>query len=605
LFSLEYHQGLLGVVPNLAFSEMEFLQLSHHQIPVKMTSKGNPKSRGEGRKSEWAHKDITDFFQREKYPFHNINASAGCSKGTSHSISNHEECVSYISWSNSQHTSTSILGSHGLYNPRLDSPIPESVQQSIERTGIFDDTGIDPSARFKSVGNSHHFCSSRDPDHAALVELLHRDDSIPALQSSEIQSVISQLQPSAPHDDQTSETAVSSGILQHESHHHEQAKASAAKAQSSRDEDAPVRSPIVPHGDPSLQQLTLANRAQLGKIARIKLPLVRLSAGRLEHENPWGDRTNHETSPRTHGLQDKAAYPRRKAEELNKSSNVACHDVPREKLIFQAWEERLPSGQSLSRPEELCERPANSCGMPPSVSEHADNLRYGSKVLGSPQLEPRLETPASRTGSSRVRSPLIEYISNLSRPIKIPSLFHSRASSLIPTSSLMPNQQLDPLFLRQLHQQKRGGNCHQYHDQHSVDQKFELQESEIGHRVYTVDRSDSGDYAFTCQDELDHNNYQVYTEIQESNIQQFEIHESQKEWPSNLTSVKEELGNYNDIGHVDWSGRGDDEIARDSLVHDTLVEKYIDRGAGDDEYSVYDVEETEQLRGFWWPRPYY
>ncbi|CAG8954219.1 hypothetical protein HYFRA_00005839 [Hymenoscyphus fraxineus] len=175
-------------IPDLAFSDMDFLQKSERPRPIIEMEHLKSKSREkEKRKSLKAREDIEDlsaFFNQYRKPLQEVNNNrgSGFSEETSQTRleSNHPpmqqslyarqrdpspirgsqppslvsaeritdaaskvsgKATTYVSWSETQFSPVRVLPA-GIYDRRQVSPIPYAIQKSIEETGVYRNTGI-------------------------------------------------------------------------------------------------------------------------------------------------------------------------------------------------------------------------------------------------------------------------------------------------------------------------------------------------------------------------------------------------------------------------------------------------------------------------------
>jgi hypothetical protein len=129
-------------VPDLAFSEMDFLQRSTYALPAKKEETFTSKSREKDkRKIERTHNEISTFFRRAKS--HLNETSPNNRKADDMDITTSEKAVTYISWSETQLSPRITSASRRRSDhSRHISVTPESIRNSIVKTRIFEGTGI-------------------------------------------------------------------------------------------------------------------------------------------------------------------------------------------------------------------------------------------------------------------------------------------------------------------------------------------------------------------------------------------------------------------------------------------------------------------------------
>ncbi|CAG8972916.1 hypothetical protein HYALB_00001336 [Hymenoscyphus albidus] len=175
-------------IPDLAFSDMDFLQKSERPRPIiemeHLKSKSREKEKRKLLKSREDIEDLSAFFNQYRKPLQEVNNNrgSGFSEETSQTQleSNHPpmkqslyarqrdpspirgsqppslvsagrltdaaskvsgKATTYVSWSETQFSPVKVLPA-GIYDRRQVSPIPDAVQKSIEETGVYRNTGI-------------------------------------------------------------------------------------------------------------------------------------------------------------------------------------------------------------------------------------------------------------------------------------------------------------------------------------------------------------------------------------------------------------------------------------------------------------------------------
>jgi hypothetical protein len=526
----------------------------------------------------------------------------------------------------------------------LGSPIPDSVRQSIERTGIFNDTGIDISGRLR---DSEELKSPRAPGimmpKVADGLSTYRNVTAPGSASPKIQSPTllrhhgnSHVHSTVQHeksfelDDQTynnrSKYASMSIPIEKTKERPDQGIGNRLEQHFDpqlewhQDSYAHIQQPIGNQCKTQGSKLTLDERARLAKKARLRFPPLPLSVSRVAGGEPHKVGANQQITSAAPGPEDKAANRTLGNQGDFYSVRSKAQDMHADEGKAQAGGD-FPSGQAIQDPQ---------------FSERSvDNIIH--EVLTQQTLQPRLQTPASVRSNLRADLPQINCISHFCLPVRRPSVISRTYSPAMARPRLTPITEPDPLFLRQLNEQNRGEGelCHeprsheepfvhlrprnfkyftsiydecmephkgqavedecivdsydpnprpyQPYSTHKNLQLFDSHQADPSakHRHWYLDLNPNHEHSEECEDAYDYCNYNRNAEIDNDMIHEVHYEKEAKSFGCDVRRSRNSVSNQNERG-LDFN----------------FDIKRIDQ-------SFSKTEGTDQMSDFWRPHPHY
>lgn len=555
------------------------------------------------------------------------------------------QATSHISWSDSHHTPTSRSQSQLIFNQRPDSPTPESVRQSIERTGIFKDTGIGISERLKYRSPQASGPESlRPPSPSRGEPYSHKKQTtlsdspmtrhlsiLPRLPQVRPQSAMQHVsQPGISHQSDKSgngprreiNPAVEANGTQSQGKSHLFVQQFDSALGWHRKSGSQRPASVTDGRKNQYDNLALADRAELAKNARIRRPSLTLSANRHADNDLREGGANQPATLAAPAFVDKAANDKAKVNELAESALPEDRDVTKHEPISQVTEEWLPSGHGS--------QPPHSSGSSFVGHTFAEDVRNKFEiVLDSPALPPRLQTPASMRSHTVAANilPRTECISHLALPVRELSVNRIPLPA-VPLSRLTPVTESGPLFLRQLNEQDRGEGYSRYESQFRAERPIRHFEGHMEicapSRYSTRRRHNQDELVRDYQAEVDldylirsrdtdhrqHEDYDACEGPKYLETQQAQNLEMQRAWHPDLTPIQEQSYESESVEGDSWNyqhqGEGMDWV--NELGPGTYEEAQCDlnlRDNGNNVFQTYEREEEEQIPGFWRPHSRY
>ncbi len=534
--------------------------------------------------------------------------------------------TSYTSWSETQQTPHVTGNCHMSIDRRHDSPTPNDVQRSIERTGIFRDTGI------LILDESRRSDASESPraTQARKIRQANRRNGS-RHQRSELSEAAMMQSPANLSQSLESNSRVGHSqqdcISKSDSRPNISATASHPSAANTiedmhfqgDDNHLSSRNELivrkVHHCNPEkagyggrprcTPAAIIVNRVELAKNARIRRLSSTLSVAQAPADHREGSGANQDTTPAA-SCQDKAANEEVTVEEVLQSAPVTRRERLQEELV-QSKEQRLLSGHV-----SVGAAPGFTAAISAAIHEQAiaSIMPSGGKDSTSPQFNPaglgqRLQAPYS-VGSIFVSGASNEAPSYLGLPLRGSSNGYGH-SPTGPQSGLTRVTESESLFLHQLQRQTARENSTQY-DHRSpfayTDGTYVPLYGEENRRVeyYSDENTQENVTDYPVYDpSYDHIQYSPYSyngELNQPNIQQIE---NSRTWHSQLERIDEQIEEYND-----QTQDIDEEYhtAYESYNYEELLDPHMGADANNG-YVDHVMEGLVGIGEFWRPRPQY